>query len=122
MSSPIARFATNEPTLCAVCRRGAVWLGYSAHPHRGPVIWLCDDNGCHAAAKRIYAMSQGSLDAYEHAAAVEAGAQAGSYLDEIGQSDLARLSNQQWQEFLRRIIVGFEHEWRHPDRPAGEAS
>ena len=49
------RFATREPAGCAVCHRHAVWIGY----HRGgrsPIVWLCDDSGCHAAAKRVYAM------------------------------------------------------------------
>jgi hypothetical protein len=108
----IARFATKEPTACAVCRRHAVWLGYSANPHRGPVVWLCDDNGCHAAAREIYAMPQRILDAYEIGAALEAGTVAGSYLEEIQQTDLARLTDEQWCEFLRRVVVGFEQAMR----------
>ena len=27
------------------------------------MIWLCDDNGCHAAAKKVYAMPKEMLDA-----------------------------------------------------------
>jgi hypothetical protein len=41
-----------------------VWLGYGPPKReRPPVIWLCDDNGCHAAAKKVYAMSKEMLDA-----------------------------------------------------------
>jgi len=105
------RFATKEPTLCAVCRRHAVWIGYHAGG-QSPVIWLCDDSNCHATAKKIYAMPQGKLDAYEIGAALEAGAIAGGYLEEIGTTDLAALSPEQWREFLRRFVTGFEQAMR----------
>jgi hypothetical protein len=105
------RFATKEPTMCAVCHRRAVWLGYHGGGH-SPIIWLCDDNNCHAAAKRVYRMPQAILDAYEIGAALEAGADAGRYLEEIGSTDLAALSPEQWREFLRRIVVGFEQALR----------
>ena len=109
--STIARFATKEPTVCAVCRRRAMWLGYAPN-HRGPVIWLCDDNGCHAAAKGVYSMPNPILDAYEIGAALEAGAEAGGYLEEIGKFDLRMLDDGEWREFLHRLLVGFEHELR----------
>ena len=80
MNSILARFATKEPTLCAVCRRHAVWLGY---PATARPAWLCDDNCCHAAAKRIHDMPSLLLDAYEIGSALEAGKLAGAYLDEI---------------------------------------
>ncbi len=103
------RFATKEPTLCAVCRRHAWWLGYPVKP---PIIWLCDDNGCHAAAKQVYVMTQPILDAYEIGAVLEAGNEAGEYLEEIGITDLAQLDAGQWREFLRRLVVGYEHALR----------
>jgi hypothetical protein len=106
--SNIIRFATKQPTVCAVCRRHAMWLGCTPQPHRMPVIWLCDDNGCHKAAKGIFKMPFAILDAYEIGSALEAGAEAGKYLDEIKNTDLAALSGDEWREFLRRIIVGFE--------------
>jgi hypothetical protein len=104
------RFATKEPTLCAVCHRQAVWLGY---PDRPPIVWLCDDNGCHAAAKKVYVMPQPDLEEYELGAALEAGALVGSYLEEIGTTDIAALDAGQWREFLRRFVLGFEHALRH---------
>lgn len=48
------------------------------------------------------------LDAFEIGSALEAGAEAGRYLDEIKKTDLATLSGDEWRELLRRIIVGFE--------------
>jgi hypothetical protein len=113
MSSTVSRFATEEPTACAVCRRHAVWLGYGPPKReRPPVIWLCDDNGCHAAAKKVYAMPIAVLDAYEIGAALAAGAEAASYLEGIGKTDLARLSRDEWCEFLRLFLVGYERAMR----------
>mgnify|MGYP001380125857 CR=1 FL=1 len=109
MSNVIARFATKEPTLCAVCRRHAVWLGY---PATTQPAWLCDDNRCHAAAEKVHIMPSAILDAYEIGSALEAGRLAGSYLDGIGKTDLAALNGDEWREFLRRIIVGFEQTMR----------
>jgi hypothetical protein len=76
------------------------------------MIWLCDDNQCHAAAKKVYAMANGTLDAYELGAVLEAGSVAGGYLDKINKTDLALLSRDEWLEFLRRIVVGYEHALR----------
>lgn len=107
MSNILSRFATTEPTGCAVCRRHAVCLGYA--PKQGqPLIWLCDNNECHAVAKRIYKMPKDQLDAYELGAIREAGNQAGAFLDEINKTDLATLDGDEWSEFLRRVVVGFE--------------
>jgi hypothetical protein len=108
-----ARFATQVPTVCGVCRRHAVWLGYAPPKlERPPIIWLCDNNGCHAAAKRVYAMPGPLLDAYEIGAALEAGSAAGEYLDAIGQTDLAKLDAGQWREFLRRLLISYEQALR----------
>ena len=112
MSNVISRFATREPTVCAVCRRHAVWLGYTPRPHGRPIVWLCDDGGCHEAAKGIYKMPSSILDAYEIGSALEAGKLAGAYLDEIGKTDLAALSGDEWREFLRRLFVSFEQTMR----------
>jgi hypothetical protein len=116
-----SRFATKQPTVCTVCRRRAVWLGYVPHYRvpgsrfsqpRGPTIWLCDDSRCHAAAKKVYHMPNPMLDAYEIGAALEAAADAGAFLEEIGKTDLALLSGDEWREFLRRMYTGFEHVMR----------
>jgi hypothetical protein len=107
----IARFATKEPTACAVCRRRAMAIGY-APKQRSEVIWLCDDNGCHAAAKAIYKMPSDWLDAYEIGAMLEAGNLAGAYLDEIGKTDMAALTPDEWRSFLHRIVVGYERALR----------
>lgn len=100
-----------QPTLCAVCRRHAQALAYLPKSNSQP-LWLCDDNDCHRLAKEVAKMPHDVLDTLERAAALEAGAQAGDYLDSQGCTDLAQLSQQQWEEFLRRIVVGYEKELR----------
>jgi hypothetical protein len=107
LSNVVTRFATKEPTVCAVCRRRAIWAGYTPR-QREAIIWLCDDNKCHEAARRIYAMPNKQLDAFEIGAALEAAGGACAYLEEISQTDLARLSDAEFREFLRRMFVGFE--------------
>ena len=105
----LQRFATKKPTCCAVCHRMAVWIGYPAVGHP---IWLCDDGGCHVAAKDIFNMPKDRLNDYELGAVVEAGKSAGAYLEEIKNTDLATLRPEQWREFLRRIVTGFEEAMR----------
>lgn len=107
MSNIQTRFATSEPTCCAVCHRHAVCLGYA--PRQGhKCIWLCDNAECHASGKVVYKMPQPQLDAYELGAIREAGNQAGAFLDELGKTDLAKLDGEEWSEFLRRIVTTFE--------------
>jgi hypothetical protein len=121
----LERFATPQPTVCAVCRRQAVWLGYSPPKRRLPAIWLCDDEYCHAAAARVYAMPRKILEAYELGAMLEAGEIAGEYLEQVGTTDLAKLSPDDWREFLRQLLTSYEHILRRKilsDEPPLEAS
>jgi Family of unknown function (DUF6511) len=57
-------------------------------------------------------MPKEMLDTYEIGAALEAGAHAGAYLEEIGKTDLTRLSSDEWREFLRRLLASYEHALR----------
>jgi hypothetical protein len=57
-------------------------------------------------------MPKSMLDAYEIGSALEAGADAGAYLEEIDKTDLKLLDDGEWREFLRRLYVGFEHVMR----------
>jgi hypothetical protein len=71
------------------------WLRPKTHVMRN-VIWLCDHKQCHAVARRFFAMSAEQFDEYELGAMLEAGRSAGGYLDEIGKTDLALLSAEEW--------------------------
>lgn len=107
MSNILSRYATSEPTGCAVCHRRAVGLGYA--PRQGEkLIWLCDDKDCHAVSGKVYRMPQAQLDAYEIGATRAGLESGGAFLDEIGITDLAALDGDQFLEFGRRIITGFE--------------
>jgi Family of unknown function (DUF6511) len=113
MHHAIIRYATKVPTVCAVCRRHAWWIGYSRRPHAvRNITWLCNRNQCHAVARRFYAMSGEQFDEYELGAMLEAGRSAGSYLDEIGKTDLKLLSGEEWREFLFRLLTGYEQALR----------
>ena len=57
-------------------------------------------------------MSAEQFDEYELGAMLEAGRDAGGYLDEIGKTDLALLSDEEWREFLFRLLTGYEQALR----------
>ena len=53
-------------------------------------------------------MSAQQFDEYELGAMLEAGRNAGGYLDEIGKTDFKLLSGEEWREFLSRLLTGYE--------------
>jgi hypothetical protein len=108
MTHPLA---SDEHILCAVCRGRAGALGYKPSRHQ-PALWLCDDALCQSLVKKVHAMPKETLDAYEYKAAIAAGDEAGEYLDQIGKTDLAALDRDEWEEFLGRIVMGFQLEMR----------
>lgn len=109
--SPRKRLATATPAFCAVCRRRAGPLGYS---RRGEdPLWVCHDDDCRNNLHKVREMPQPEFDALESEAIGEAGALAGAYLDSIGKSDLAKLSEAEWREFLERVVDGFGSHLRH---------
>jgi hypothetical protein len=113
MHPALTRYMGKVPTVCATCRRRAAGFGYSPHRHViNNVIWLCGSKRCHHAAKRFYAMSTEQFDEYELGAILEAGRDAGRYLDEIGKTDLKVLDRDEWREFLFRLLTGYEQALR----------
>ena len=57
-------------------------------------------------------MSAEQFDEYELGAILEAGREAGRYLDEIGKTDLKVLDHDEWREFLFRLLTGYEQALR----------
>jgi hypothetical protein len=57
-------------------------------------------------------MKTRDLDTYEKTAIVGGGNDAGAYLDSIGETDLAKLSAEEFGEFFARFLVGFERSMR----------
>lgn len=116
MTTPaiIERFGLAVPTCCAVCRRRAEDFGYGVLDDDGKahVIRCCSSAECVYAVHRIATMSEKKLDAFEQKALAEAGNGAGEYLDRIGRTDLAKLTDKQWIAFLGLILTGYEDSLR----------
>ena len=108
MNHPLS---TDYSVICAVCRGHAGPRGYKPSRHEG-AIWFCDDERCQALAARAYGMAKDKLEAYEQRAGMSAGDKAGQFLDEINKTDLAELTREEWEEFIGRIIIGFQSEMR----------
>ena len=66
-------------------------------------------------------MPKDILDAYELGAMLEAGAIAAGYLEDRGNTDSRTCDPEQWREFLRRLLTGYERILRRKiinDEPA----
>jgi hypothetical protein len=109
MTHPLA---SEKPELCAVCRRQAMPLGYRPMPGM-PALWVCQDAECQRAARKVYGMSTEDLTHAEQVAAEAGGDAAGQWLDSISKTDLATLTREEWAEFLRLIIDGYQCKLRH---------
>ncbi|TPK59051.1 MULTISPECIES: DUF6511 domain-containing protein [unclassified Mesorhizobium] len=103
MRAAITRF---NDAVCACCGRTATGFGYA--PKAGqPIAWVCDDEGCLQVAKNSYALKQDEFTRCESRAAGRGGEEGGAFLDSIGETDLAKLTPDQWFEFCRRIVAGY---------------
>lgn len=100
------RFASE---ICGVCGRQAIGIGYTDNPSRSshPIMWLCDDAECITIAKVSYSMKQDDFNRIESLAAGKGGNEGGAYLEQIGKTDLAVLTPDEWFEFCRRIVSGY---------------
>ncbi|MBS7737761.1 MAG: hypothetical protein KF818_31295 [Chelatococcus sp.] len=89
-----------EPADCWLCHRHAEGLGIGTA--REPK-WLCKE--CSVMADGI--RSARRLDAFEVLALTDAGADGGAYLDGLGKTDLAELTEHEYREFVRKVVLGF---------------
>jgi hypothetical protein len=108
MTHPLA---SDQPYLCAVCRRQAMPLGYRPHADL-PMLWTCGNPICQALLPRVYGMTDAQLPAYEEKAGLAAGNAAGQWLDDLGKTDLAILTAEEWREFLWLVISGHQAKLR----------
>lgn len=106
--------APTDPQPCLICRRRDCGLGVHKGKN-GPLRWFCQDCGPNLACKAI-AMASREFDRAEQHAVQEAGDAAGAYLDSIGKTDLATLTEAEWGEFCRRMVRGFETAMREAIR------
>lgn len=91
----------NDPADCAICRRGATGIGIK---WKGSFRWLCDD--C-IDVKGFRNVSKREFNKYEETATLDAGNAGGELLDKWGQTDLAKLDEFQFPEFVRAIVNAF---------------
>ena len=117
MSSAVARFGTKVPTICACCQRLAAGFAYSTNKWgKGPHIWWCETCAMQlnkSQAEKIYKMTTAKMQLWENPALKKAGKDAGEFLDTIGKTDLATLTEDEWLEFLRRFVVARERHLRN---------
>ena len=112
MSAHVAnRFATKSPhcAQCAVAMRCGL---ATTRAGRAPSFGFATTITVTPSQKRFTPCRNEYWTLTRLGAALEAGAIAGGYLEEIGTTDLAALSGEQWREFLRRFVIGFEQAMR----------
>lgn len=87
---------------CAVCRRqsGPYAISLPADPGQSGFHQFCSFD----CARAFMAHNPATSD--ERKAAVEGGNAGGAYLDGIGKTDLASLTEAEWAEFCTRVFVG----------------
>lgn len=108
MSVPLFARVTARPECCAVCgRQAASSGGVRGFFQRRGAHWFCADPYCHTAAEGLADMKPDELSETELAALVDAGNAGGAYLDSIGKTDLAALSQEEYATFIRAVFDAF---------------
>ena len=91
--------------LCCVCRGRDAGL---AVKRAEKLHWVCSDADCLDIATRSASMSARDFDRLEAEAAIVGGGNAmGTFLDEIGVTDMAELAPEQWAELCKRGAAGY---------------
>ena len=96
---------TNQSPICAVCAGQGTGVSVQDYP-------LCDDPRCADVAKAWRNKGRGGLSNIEYQAIALAGKSGGAFLmNELGgQTDLAKMSKQDWDMFIRGIIQRYRQE------------
>lgn len=104
---PNQRFTT-FPVLCAVCADAACGEGFAPSRFKGGgphlIAWACRRPQCRSALEKAATMTEDAIDRHRKAAAIEAGREAGRWLLERGETDIAKLALADYQEFCGRLI------------------
>lgn len=95
---------------CSICKRRASRLTLDTEGGR---TWhVCESISCVAVVEHASSMKRESFDAFEALALVDGGKAGGGYLDSIGVTDLARLSKDQYHQFLQTVLSGYAQSMR----------
>jgi hypothetical protein len=95
---------------CFICSRRHDNLAYGERYQ--PLKWLCWPCLTTVNAKKAYHMTKRQLDQYERQALEDGGNAGGAYLDEIGKTDLAELTELEWATFWRTGFVAYSESMR----------
>lgn len=93
---------------CFCCRRrddGMMGGFVGKYGKNNELVWSCLDH-IHLAKKAIR-MPRRDLDLYEQKALLAAGAAGGQYLDSVGCTDLAQLTEVEFVTFMRTVLDTF---------------
>lgn len=99
----------HHPAACIVCGRRPGAFGYVPSASR-KIGWACTAHL--QQARVIYHMPKTKLDPFEQVAIREGSGEAGAYLDQIGKTDLAQLSEAEWLTFWKLGLEGFAESMR----------
>jgi len=100
--------ASRHYSTCGICGRRADGIG-SSPTGRPPIVWVCA--ACGPGRART-AARMGDYDIIERRAFAVAARRAGQFLDTIGKTDLAVLSTEEYEAFLRAFQTHFVEEIR----------
>lgn len=93
---------------CFICKRRHDNLAHSPY-QRAPLKWVCWPCLTAVDIKKAYHMR---LDPYEEQALEDGGNAGGAYLDEIGKTDLAELTAEEWAKLWRTGFAAYTESMR----------
>ena len=91
------------------CGRRQRGFGFAPRRH-DPITWACSPECSKMSAKARF--MDHDLDRYEELALLAGGQEAGAYLEQIGKTDLALLTPEEWESFLRLVLIGYADRMR----------
>ena len=94
--------------ICSSCAGQTVGFGVVAK-YKDDVLWCCGDPDCYVAALRTYTMPQREFKRLEVLASEIGGQEGGEYLEEIGKFSLETLTEEEYAEYVQRVIWGYRH-------------
>jgi len=101
---------------CSICPREARGFGYSP-----PLAWSTGRSGKACSMKHLKILKEldGMIDPTknEMEAIVHGGYMGGEYLDELGKTNLAALSKDEWERFLLCVVGGYIEKIAKDDTP-----